>query len=63
MFCNMVMMYCLFFCEEFVAHHGEAGNKSDILLEVHCSISVGVQVLKDLIDLGLVFGLLLHGKT
>lgn len=60
MFPSFTWVFCLsilcslFLSEEIIAHHGDAGNQSDILLEVHCPIRIVVQVLKYLVQVGFI---------
>lgn len=54
-----VSPHLLLLCEELIAEHGKAGHQGDILLEVYNTISISVQVLKNLVHFGLVAGLLL----
>ena len=58
--CPSLLLLLVF--EEIVAEHGEAGHQGDVLLEVHSSVSISVQVLKDLIQRCLVCGFLFNNK-
>lgn len=58
-----VALGSLFFGEEIVAEHSEAGDQRDILFKIHSAVHVCVQILEDLVQFCLVSGFLQWRKV